>query len=139
MFAVPSDYNIALNATVYYAQIYRNNPQSSPAFTVRAIISAALPQINSLVITLHEDENSNYFSGLSPMVTRSEGDLVTNGNQRVTDISFLVTNLDTYFNERDFPVEWYITFNLTVDLPSEMLYDTARGLVRICLSPGKAL
>jgi hypothetical protein len=137
IFPVPADRSVALNATVYYAQIYRNNSQSTPVFTVRAIISASLPQINSLVITLHEDENSNFFGGISQMITRSESDLVTVGNQRVTDFSFLASNLDTRFNEDDFPVEWFITINLTVSLPSETLHDTSRGLVKICLSPGK--
>ena len=118
---------------MYYAQIYRNNSQSTPVFTVRAIVNASLPQINSLVITLHEDENS-----VSPMITRSESDLVTVGNQRVTDFSFLASNLYTHFNEEDFPVEWFITINLTVSLPSQTLHDTSRGLVKICLSPGKA-
>ena len=137
---MPLDYTIALNATVYYAEIYSNHPLSTPVFTIRAIINA-LSEVSNVSVALQGDEHNNLFAleGGGIQVTVGQNEQVTTGdNMRAADISLsLAGDLETHFEQDHYPVELQFEISLIAFPPNQILTKTSTAIVKICLSPGK--
>ena len=137
---MPLDYTIALNATVYYAEIYIDHPLSTPVFRFRAIINA-LSEVSDVSVTLQGDEHNNLFvlegGGIQATVQQSE-QVTTGDNMRAADISLsLAGDLETQFEQDRYPVELQFEISLIAFPTNQILTKTSTAIVKICLSPGK--
>ena len=106
---VPTGSQIALNATIYYANISSDTPLNTPVYRIRAIIDSALNQID-IVFVFGQTQQINalleFQGGMDNTISITESDLTTIGNMRVYDTSInLVAEPGTEFMEDEYPVE----------------------------------
>ena len=123
--AVSANYRVALNASIYYADISSDTPLNTPVFRIRLIINA---NENPLDITMRffqtaQIQNLFEFEGSSNnTIDISSGDLQTVGNNRIFDTSInLVAHPATEFPDaEDYPVELDLTISLVVLFSSDI-------------------
>ena len=102
-----SDYAIALNATVYYAEIHTGQPLNTPVFRMRAFFgSTASIDIVTSSISLSQTGKINKLFEFEGGSNNRIGDIVSIGDDHsVFDTSInLVQHPDTQFAESEYPV-----------------------------------
>ena len=85
-FIVQSDYQLALNTTVYYSNILSNTPLNTPVYRIRAIINAQSMEILVLQFRTGQNNESDLFEfecGINERITKSDCELVSIGSKRV--------------------------------------------------------
>ena len=123
LLSVQSDNNIALNATVYYADIHIGHPLNTPVFIIRAFFrSTAHIDVASISLSQTGQINKLFeFEGVnnnSNTIIIPVENLDTVGDYRVFDTSInLVQHPDTEFAEAGYPVP------LMIDIVFDVLYD----------------
>ena len=108
-------FQIALNATIYYANIYSDTPLNTPVYRIRAIINSTLDLLD-ISISLSQTQQINalleFEGGMNNRITIPESDLADIDEVRVFDTSInLVAEPNTEF---DYPVELDIDIQLVV-------------------------
>ena len=133
---VPSDYTLALNATVYYADIFSDYPLNTPVFRIRAIVRSN--DHFNLFISLSQTAQINdifEFDDSTPDDDRIDiaiDDLIQlEEDVFVFDATInLVQDPATTFEESDYPV------NLDVDISLVGLYPPSTALQRVSRATG---
>ena len=126
---------IALNATVYYADIFSDYPLNTPVFRIRAIVSSN--DHFNLFISLSQTAQINdifEFDDSTPDDDRIDiavDDLIPLGDVYVFDATInLVQDPSTTFEESDYPV------NLDIDISLVGLYPPSTALQRVSRATG---
>ena len=140
--SVPANYRIALNATIYYAEISTDTPLNTPVYSIRISINVNEEPIDISVRFFQTGQiNSLFeFEGNTADNRRdiSTEELQTIGNERVFDTSInLVAHPGSQFGEDDYPVDLDLTIQFVVftqDFVS--IQDTSEGLGSIQQAPG---
>ena len=143
--AVPTDYRLALNASIYYANISSDTPLNTPVFRIKLSITANENPVDISIRFFRSVQIQSLFefegSSDNP-ITISSGDLQTLGNERIFYTSInLVADPDTQFpDDDDYPVELHLTIALVVLFSPD--FTTAEfiseGLGYILRAPGKS-
>ena len=143
--AVPADYRVALNASIYYANISSDTPLNTPVFRIRLSINNN--EENPIDISIRFSQTSRIqnlfeFEGSSNNpIAISSGDLQTVGNDRIFDTSInLVADPATEFpDEDDYPIELDLTISLVVLFPDFSSVEIiSNGLGYILQAQGKS-
>ena len=136
-----SDYQLALNTTVYYANILSNTPLNTPVYRIRAIINAPLIEILVLQLRTGQNNESDLFEfegGINERITKSDSELVYIGSKRVVDaVINLVADPSMLFETENYPIQLGFDILLIVFLPGEAIQAISRGLGTIKLPLGK--
>ena len=108
-------FQIALNATIYYANISSDTPLNTPVYRIRAIINSTLYFLD-MSISLSQTQQINalleFEGGVNDRITVTESDLATIDEVKVFDTSInLVAEPGTDF---EYPVELGIDIQLVV-------------------------
>ena len=139
---MPADYRIALNATIYYAEISTDTPLNTPVYRIRISINVNEEPIDISVRFFQTGQiNSLFeFEGNTADNRRdiSTKELQTIGNDRVLDTSInLVADPASQFGEDDYPVDLDLTIQFVVITQDFLsIEDTSRGLGSIQPLPG---
>ena len=139
---MPADYRLALNATVYYADIRSDTQVNSPVYRLRASVNMNEIPIDMSITLTQTGQINNLFDfegGSNNRIGISLSDLVTIGNERVFDTQInLVDDPASEFDEDDYPVELDIDIQFVVLFATnEALQVTSRGLGSITEAPGE--
>lgn len=139
---MPADYRLALNATVYYADIRSDTQVNTPVYRLRASVNVNENPIDMSITLTQTGQINNLFDfegGSNNRIGISLSDLVTIGNDRVFDTQInLVADPATEFDEDDYPVELDIDIQFVVLFATnEALQVTSRGLGSITEAPGE--
>ena len=125
---MPSDYVIALNATVYYATIHIGQPLNTPVFRIRAFVNSTA-DISGPRISLSQTGQINKlfeFEGVtddSNSITIPKETFVSVGGASVFDTSInLVQHPDTEFADSGYPV------TLSMDISFVALQSNSIGI-----------
>ena len=143
--SVPVDYRVALNATIYHAEISTDTPLNTPVYRIRISINVNEEPIDISVRFFQTGQiNSLFeFEGNTSDNTRdiSTVELQTIGNESVFDTSInLVADPGSQFGEDDYPVELNLTIEFVVLTQNfTVIEDTSQGLGSIQQSPGGQL
>ena len=141
--SVPADYRIALNATIYYAEISTDTPLNTPVYRIRISINENEEPIDISVRFFQTGQINSLFE-FEGNTTDNRRDISldefqTIGNERVFDTSInLVADPASQFGEDDYPVELNLTIQYIVlnqDLKT-VLEGGSQGLGSIQQSPG---
>ncbi|CAI8037844.1 Neurogenic locus notch homolog protein 1 [Geodia barretti] len=110
---LPSDYAIALNATVYYAKIHIGQPLNTPVFRIRAFFNTTANIVTSS-ISLSQTGKINKLFEFEGGSNNRIGDIVVPiADHSVFDTSInLVQHPDTQFGESEYPVPLMIVISL---------------------------
>ena len=109
---VTPGFQIALNATIYYANISSDTPLNTPVYRIRAIINSTLYFLDSLSQTQQINILLEFEGGVNDRITVTESDLATIDEVKVFDTSItLVAEPGTDF---EYPVELGIDIQLVV-------------------------
>ena len=139
---MPADYRIALNATIYYAEISTYTPLNTPVYRIRISINVNEEPIDIDVRFFQTGQiNSLFeFEGNTTDNRRdiSTDELQTIGNDRVLDTSInLVADPASQFGEDDYPVNLDLTIQFVVFTQDFMsIQDISKGLGSIQPPPG---
>ena len=139
---VPADYRIALNATIYYAEISTDTPLNTPVYRIRISINENEEPIDISVRFFQTGQINSLFEFESNTADNrrdiSLDEFQTIGNERVFDTSInLVADPTLQFEEDDYPVELDLTIQFVVftqDFTS--IQDISSGLGSIQQAPG---
>ena len=141
--SVLSGYVLALNATIYYAEIHTDHPLNTPVFRIRAIIeSDVVPVDLSLSLSQTGQINSLFeFEGgtSNDRLSIPSEDFVDNGNERVYDTAInLVADPGTEFDNEDYPLslDLDITFVGLFTTPNNALNVISHGTGQILQASG---
>ena len=136
-YIVPSGYTVAMNATVYFAEIYSDFPLNTPVFSIRVIVSS-IDDLLDLFISLSQTGHINnlfeFEGGSNNRIGITTADLVSNGDHYVFDVSInLVEDPATEFEESDYPVE------LDIDLSLVGLYFPDMAIQELSVAVGSIM
>ena len=139
---VSADFRLALNATIYYADIRSDTQVNSSVYKLRASVNVNENPIDMSITLTQTGQINNLFDfegGSNNRIGISLSDLVTIGNERVFDTQInLVADPATEFAEDDYPVELDIEIQyIVLFATNEALQVTSRGLGRILKAPGE--
>ena len=134
---MPSGYTVAMNATVYFAEIYSDFPLNTPVFSIRVIVSS-IDDLLDLFISLSQTGHINnlfeFEGGSNNRIGITTADLVSNGDHYVFDVSInLVEDPATEFEESDYPVE------LDIDLSLVGLYFPDMAIQELSVAVGSIM
>ena len=137
-----ADFRLALNATVYYADINSDTEVNSAVYRLRASVNVnENPSDMSITLTQTGQINNlfDFEGGSNNRIGISLSDLVTIGNEKVFNTTInLVDDPATEFDEDDYPVELDIEIQFVVLFATnEALQVTSKGLGRILKAPGE--
>ena len=109
---MPSDYAIALNATVYYAKIHIGQPLNTPVFRIRAFFNTTANIVTSS-ISLSQTGKINKLFEFEGGSNNRIGDIPIGDHNVYFDTSInLVQHPDTQFGESEYPVPLMIVISL---------------------------
>ena len=141
--SVPADYSIAMNATIYYAEISTDTPLNTPVYRIRISINVNLEPIDISVRFFQTEQINSLFKFEGNTTANDSRDismneLLTIGNERVFDTSInLVADPASQFEEDDYPVELGLTIQFLVFTQEFMdIQDISEGLGSIKPYPG---
>ena len=139
---VPTDYMVALNATIYYAEISADTQLNTPVYMIRISINVNVQPIDmslrffqtGQINSLFEFKDNTTHNGRDISVV----ELQSVGNERVFDTSIhLVADPASQFGEEDYPVELNIVIQLVVLTQNFTIIQTiSQGLGSIYQPPG---
>lgn len=140
-FLVPSSYTVALNATIYYAEIHSDYPVNTPVFNIRAFIHSINGLLDLLISLSQTGQINNIFEfegSANDMISITTEDLVQEGDHFVFDTSInLVQDPATEFDESDYPVTLNIDVSLVgLYLPNNAVQVISRAMGFILNAPG---
>ena len=115
---MPSDYVIALNATVYYADIHIGHPLNTPVFRIRAFFKSTANLLDAHITLSQTGQVNKLFEfegGSNDRIEIEAGDIGSMGSYGVYSTSInIIHSPETEFRESDYPVRlmMVITFNV---------------------------
>ena len=131
---MPSDYNIALNATAYYAKILSNHPLNTPVFRIKAIISADSNPASIAIVFFQTPAIQNILElegGSFDTIFISAADLVTRGSESVYETSInLIQHPFSEFYDAAYPIKFNLSIYLLAGGYSEV-YSAGLGYIGI--------
>ena len=134
---------IALNATIYYADIHTDHPLNTPVFRIRAILESDVVPVDLSLSLSQTGQINNLFEfegGTSnDRLSIPVEDFVDNGNERVYDTAInLVADPGTEFDNEDYPVnlDLDITFVGLFIMSNNVLIFMSHGIGCILRAPG---
>ena len=116
---VPTDYMVALNATIYYAEISADTQLNTPVYRIRISINVNVQPVD-ISVRFFQTGRINSLFEFKDNTTHNRRDisvvdLQSVGNDRVFDTSIhLVADPASEFGEDDYPVELNIAIHLVV-------------------------
>ena len=123
---VSANFRLALNATVYYADINNDTEVNTPVYRIRASININEIPLDMVIQLSQTGQINNLFDfdGVSDdTINIALDDLVTIGNERVFDTTInLVSETGSEFDDNDYPVE------LDIDIQFVVLFVTNEAL-----------
>ena len=132
-FPVPSDYVIALNATVYYADIHIGHPLNTPVFRIRAFFSSPTT-LGDTKISLSQSIKVNtlfeFKGGTNNMINIVSANLTSvGGGHSVFDTSInLVEHPNTEFEEGEYPATLMMAITLLQTSQQTVNQVTSEGI-----------
>ena len=142
LFPVPTGYHIALNATIYYAEILSDYPLNGSVFKIRVYFSSTAGLLDAHISLSQTGQINDLFEfegGSDNRISVSTGDFISIGDHSVFDAAInLVRRPEAVFAESDYPVDLHIsiTFN-TLFLPDVSRQRQSIGSGTIYLAPGE--
>ena len=113
---MPSDV-IALNATIYYANVHVDQPLNTPVFKIRAFFGSTTNFINAHMRLSQTGQINKLFEFEGVANDNNSIDITNLGGASVFDTSInLVQHPDTEFSDSEYPV------TLSMDITFEVFY-----------------
>ena len=139
---MPTSYDIALNATVYYAEILSDYPLNSSVFKIRVYFSSTVGLLDAHISLSQTGQINNLFEfegGRYDTISVSTGDFISIGDHSVFDTAInLVRRPGAVFAESDYPVDLHISITLnTLFSPDVSPHRQSIGSGTIYLAPGE--
>ncbi|CAI8037842.1 Neurogenic locus notch homolog protein 1 [Geodia barretti] len=137
---LPTSYDIALNATVYYAEILSDYPLNSSVFKIRVYFSSTVGLLDAHISLSQTGQINNLFEfegGRYDTISVSTGDFISIGDHSVFDTAInLVRRPGAVFAESDYPVDLHISITLnTLFSPDVSPHRQSIGSGTIYLAP----
>ena len=131
-----SRYTVALNATVYYAEIHSDYPLNTPVFSIRVYVSSTVGLLDLLISLSQTGEINNLFEfegGDNDRITINIDNLVpVGGDHYVFDTSINLVQ-EPEFEEDEYPV------NLDIDVGLVGLYSPDVAVQELSIAMGQIL